>query len=333
MMPTSPNRKEQKQIAKEAKRNARAERKVERKRARELRRLERKRAKELKTAEKRGAKGSQFWADRVVVDDWRVQLHVRQGRARVLDAKNKKVFTGTAYQEAFDALTDAHRPDDGGRDHVVFFLHGFGGRTKRMTDLCQAAREAGFLAEMVEYPSLFRRVDEIANTVAQLVIDSVALRKLHTAKVSLVAFSMGGLVASSVAHALLSAKDAPKLAHIITIGTPHLGSPLANYTKSLTLLGGPNITELTTTNTTQLTRLKAIRGLSFGVICGDGHQNAWTRLGLVGRGDGVVELASANWEGATDSLIVDKVKHTALPSNRQVIAGAIEFLTSGRFKK
>lgn len=167
--------------------------------------------------------GTQFWSDRVVVDDHRLQEHVRFGRARVLDGADRRLHTGRSIDDARRAFDKAvARPRQRG-EHLVIFLHGYGGKTKRMIKLRDAARKAGFTAEVVQYPSLFRTLEELAASITDLVVASAAAHG-RIKKVSVVAFSMGGLVASLVMHRVHQRRDAPALASLVTIGTPHGGS-------------------------------------------------------------------------------------------------------------
>lgn len=311
------------------KRAEKVERKADRTAARETRKAARV-AKKADGAELGRTRGTQFWADRLVVDGWRIQEHVQFGRVRVVSGDNVRVHTGTSYEEAHAAFTEAIGTPQRKGSHLVVFLHGYGGKSQRMAELCASAREAGFVADAIEYPSLFRRVDEIADNVVQLIVDSAAFRGRQVKTVSVVAFSMGGLVASTIIARLAAREDAPRVGRLVTIGTPHRGSPLADLTKVFTVVGGPNITELTTLNQTQLGRLKKLK-VSFGVVGGRGHRNGWTFIGLVDDGDGIVEIESAIAPEADDSLVIDRVKHTKLPSNPEVIAGVIRFLGTGRF--
>jgi pimeloyl-ACP methyl ester carboxylesterase len=274
--------------------------------------------------------GTQFWADRVVVDDHRLQEHVRFGRARVLDGADRRLHTGRSLDDARRAFDDAvARPRQRG-DHLVFFLHGYGGKTRRMFKLRDAAREAGFTAEVVQYPSLFRTIEELAASISDLVVESAAAHG-RIKKVSLVAFSMGGLVASLVAHRLVQRRDAPSLARLITIGTPHGGSPLADVTKWLTSLGGPNIAELTTASRRAMRHLPEAKAARIGVVGSGGFRNGWTLLGLIGEGDGIVELSSAVDVPNAARFVVEGVRHTELPSDPAVIDAVTTFLDAGQF--
>ncbi len=272
--------------------------------------------------------GTQFWRDRLVVDDHRIQQHVRFGRVRVLDPYDRRLHTGTTYSAALAAFTKAVGTSHQRGDHLVVLLHGYGGKaTPRMVPLRDAVRAAGFVAEVVQYPSFFRTVDELASSITDLVAASAAHHR-GIKQVSLVAFSLGGLVASAVMAKLALRKGTPRLGRLVTVGTPHLGSRIANFTKWLTFIGGPNITELVVRDRREL----AVLQVPLGVVAGRGFINGWVLLGLLGDGDGVVELESALGVGAADSLMVNGVKHTRLPAHSEVVEGVVRFLKTGQFK-
>ncbi len=270
--------------------------------------------------------GKQYWTDRLVVSGYRVQEHVRFGRVRVLGPDDRRLHTGTSRQEA-RAVFEAEVPrPQCARRHLVVLLHGYGGSATSMNALRDAARAGGFAAEALNYPSYFRNVEEVVSGVAAAVVDSATYRG-DISTVSLVGFSMGGLVARSVVTRLAQLRNAPRIGRIATIGTPHRGSPIAALAGWLTPIGGPNIVELQEANRREL----SAPNVRFGVVGGSGHTNGWTLLGAVGDGDGVVELSSSVIPGAEDKLVAPRVKHAKLPADPTVVAGVVRYLDTGRF--
>ncbi len=267
--------------------------------------------------------GRVFWRDRLVRRAHRLQEHVRLGHHRVLTPENRRLHSSFSFDDALAALGQAAPRSRSAPRQVVFLLHGYGGRTTRMAPLRDALQAAGLAAEVVQHPSLLRNVDEVAANIAKLVTESVS----NSTTVSFVGFSMGGLVSVRAANLLVAQRGAPRVARVVTIGTPFQGSPLADLASFLTVLGGPTVANLRQRGVAELTR----EDVPLGVIAGRGHRNGWTALGVLGTGDGVVELGSAAPEGATDQLVVHGVKHTRLPANGEVIAGVVRFLRRGRF--
>jgi pimeloyl-ACP methyl ester carboxylesterase len=286
-------------------------------------------AKEARRAGKGPATGH-FWREVLVADDLRLREHIRTGSVDVRTATNARLHKGKSLEEGRAVFTHALGTPRQAGDHLVLLLHGYGGKARRMVPLRDALRAEGFVAEVVQYPSLFRSVDEIAKSIADLCVGSAALHGGRIKTVSLVAFSMGGLVASSVVTMLQQRNAGFALGRLVTIGTPHRGSPLADLTNWLSFLGGPNITRLCTRNDEELASLRR-SGVPFGVIAGDGVRNGWTLVGQLRDGDGVVPLSSAVIEGAEDQLVVQKVKHTRLPGNTTVLESVGRYLRSGRF--
>jgi hypothetical protein len=307
-----------KAAAKTDKREARAQKKTTKQAAKEARR------------EGKGPKTGHFWRELLVADDLRLREHIRTGSIDVRTGAHVRLHKGKNLEEARAAFTQALGTPRQGGEHLVLLLHGYGGKARRMVPLRDALRTEGFVAEVVQYPSLFRSVDETSKSIADLCVGSAALHGGRIKTVSLVAFSMGGLVASSVVTMLLQREAGFVPGRLVTIGTPHRGSPLADVTNWLSFLGGPNITRLCTRNDEELASLRR-SGVSFGVIAGDGVKNGWHTLGQLRDGDGVVPLNSAVIEGAEDKLVLQHVKHTALPSNPVVLESVGRYLKTGRF--
>jgi len=195
--------------------------------------------------------------------------HVRFGRARVLAAADYRLHTGSSVDDAREAF-ERHVPRSKQRgSHLVVLLHGYGGKATRMSPLRDAVREAGMRAEVVQYPSLFRTIDETASSIVDLVEASAAAHG-QVQTVSMVGFSMGGLVASQAMRRLNDRRDSPKIGRLVTIGTPHGGSRIADLFKPLTFLGGPNVSELAHSSRQAFGHLKGLR-VPVGVVAGVGH--------------------------------------------------------------
>ena len=119
---------------------------------------------------------------------------------------------------------------EGMRSHAVLLLHGIG-----QTESCWQApggmaeaigADVTLLPVLVRYNS-GRSVEEIGTEVAALI--EALWRAAPDTEVSLVGFSMGGLVARAAYATAVESKlrSASALRHIVTVGTPHSGSYLA----------------------------------------------------------------------------------------------------------
>jgi pimeloyl-ACP methyl ester carboxylesterase len=132
------------------------------------------------------------------------------------------------------ALPMALRVDGTPGPHVVVFLHGLmetdgswrlGGRETYGDRL---AREHGRTPVYVRY-NTGRHISENGREVADCLEELLAGWPVEVESIALVGHSMGGLVARSACH--LAAADqrawVREVRRIVTLGTPHMGAPLA----------------------------------------------------------------------------------------------------------
>lgn len=92
----------------------------------------------------------------------------------------------------------------------------------------ELARAHGYTSLCVRYNS-GRHVSENGRELARLLAELYATYPVTIQSIALVGHSMGGLVARSAAHQghELGAAWVAKLEHVLSIGTPHFGAPLA----------------------------------------------------------------------------------------------------------
>jgi pimeloyl-ACP methyl ester carboxylesterase len=132
------------------------------------------------------------------------------------------------------ALADAH-PGAGGR--VVVFLHGLmetefswrvGAGPDGETYATRLRRDLGSTPVEVRYNS-GRHVSENGLSLADLLAELVAQWPAEVESIALMGHSMGGLVARSACHQGAERGDdwVGLVRHVISLGTPHMGAPLA----------------------------------------------------------------------------------------------------------
>jgi pimeloyl-ACP methyl ester carboxylesterase len=132
------------------------------------------------------------------------------------------------------ALAGAH-PGAGGR--VVVFLHGLmetefswrvGAGPDGETYATRLRRDLGCTPVEVRYNS-GRHISENGLSLADLLSELVAQWPAEVESIALVGHSMGGLVARSACHQGAERGDdwARLVRHVISLGTPHMGAPLA----------------------------------------------------------------------------------------------------------
>lgn len=133
-----------------------------------------------------------------------------------------------------DALAVAH-PDPGGR--LVVFLHGLmetefswrlGAGREGETYATRLRRDLGFTPIEIRYNS-GRHISTNGLSLADLLGELVAVWPVEVGSLALVGHSMGGLVARSACHQAGERGDpwVRRVRHVISLGTPHMGAPLA----------------------------------------------------------------------------------------------------------
>jgi pimeloyl-ACP methyl ester carboxylesterase len=131
-------------------------------------------------------------------------------------------------------LAAAH-PDAGGR--LVVFVHGLmeteyswrlGAGPEGETYATRLRRDLGCTSVEVRYNS-GRHISENGLSLADLLAELVAAWPAEVESIALVGHSMGGLVARSACHQAAERGDAwvRQVRHMISLGTPHMGAPLA----------------------------------------------------------------------------------------------------------
>jgi len=120
---------------------------------------------------------------------------------------------------------------------LVVFVHGlmgtevtwhWGARDGRESYGARLERELGCIPVYVRY-NTGRHVSENGRSLADLLEQLVAAWPTGVEEVALVGHSMGGLVARSACHqaALDESAWTGKVRHVVSLGTPHMGAPLA----------------------------------------------------------------------------------------------------------
>jgi pimeloyl-ACP methyl ester carboxylesterase len=133
-----------------------------------------------------------------------------------------------------DALADAH-PNAGGR--VVVFLHGLmetefswrlGAGPEGETYATRLRRDLDCTPVEIRYNS-GRHISANGLSLADLLEELAAAWPVEVESLALVGHSMGGLVARSACYQAAERGDSwvRRVRHVISLGTPHMGAPLA----------------------------------------------------------------------------------------------------------
>jgi pimeloyl-ACP methyl ester carboxylesterase len=136
------------------------------------------------------------------------------------------------------ALTEAF-PNATGR--LVLFVHGLGqtddawklGADRHVPYGARLEAELGYTPLYVRY-NTGRHVSENGRDLAELLEAVVRCWPVEVHEIALIGHSMGGLVGRSACHYAVDQLWPSKVAHIFTLGTPHLGAPLEKATTAAT---------------------------------------------------------------------------------------------------
>ena len=209
--------------------------------------------------------------------------------------------------------------------HPVILLHGIARTSRSMARLARALHTAGFAPVAIDYPS---RQQPIA-ALAEILHPAIAAIARDAEELHFVGHSMGGLVA----RAYIAAHRPERLGRVVTIGTPHGGSEVADFLQRCPLYRrfyGPAGLEMTTAQAHD-TPLP-YPDYAIGCISGNRFLDPIAGLFIVERpNDGRVSTQSATPAGASDHVTV-AASHSGLLLNKTAFAHTISFLTSGRFE-
>lgn len=271
--------------------------------------------------------GRQLWGDEFIHAGYRIQRNVITGTHRLLDPRDLRL-AGGAWDDcraAFDRLRDQHDIQPAS-DHLVILLHGYLRSKEVMSPMGRHLRSRGYDAWALNYPSTRQSLEEHAAQVEALLDRAEGART-----VSIVAHSMGGMVAR-----VLLAREGDwmrrmRMNRLVMIGTPNQGAEIAEHLVNLSGLDsllGPALT--------QLHRSKARRlptpPIPFGLIAGArGDGRGWNPL-LPGDDDMTVTVDSVHLPGFEDVWIVEGAIHSFIHQRPDVVRGVDRYLKTGRFR-
>lgn len=196
---------------------------------------------------------------------------------------------------------------------LVVLIHGLGRTSASMWLLAQQISGKGFQVIKLGYKSTSQGIE------ASIMEVRYRLASLKAGPLILVGHSMGGFIA---AHILRDPKGL-QIERVLQIGSPNLGSPLADRLGGVwpfRHLCGPALAELPSF---------ATRKPSLPSIGSIGGTMGLPWIGLPTPHDGAVTLRSA-WAGAGHHAAVSNL-HTLLPLSPKVSRLAIRFITHGNF--
>jgi len=208
---------------------------------------------------------------------------------------------------------------------TVVCVHGLWMTGVDMSLLRRRIRRCGFDVRQFTYPSIRADVKTNAERLQRFI------STLEAGTIHLVGHSLGGLVIRQTVHELSQTADERRIGRIVTLGTPHNGSRVAQVMAARPWM-------------------RWVLGRSFyhgldgqlppwpvnhepGVIAGTLNIGIGRLItSLPGVSDGTVLLEETRLEGGSDHITVP-VTHTALQFSRQAAQQVCAFLRHGRFER
>lgn len=203
---------------------------------------------------------------------------------------------------------------------VVLLLHGFLRGPGSMQRLHRYLEDAGFIVEDWSYPSSHAGVEDHARKLRATlheVASDPAVRRIH-----IVGHSLGGLVArAALADRRFdgdpaSAEIANKVGRLVTLATPHRGSPRASAVAAWVGSRVPILTELTNDAESPVHSMGLPTRVQVGTVSG--------------ARDRTVAIESSRMTGEHDHLLVDS-GHSFIMNHPDTLLGVLRFLTNGSF--
>lgn len=280
---------------------------------------------------KRTLGGRQFWTDRFIHDDWRIQQHASTGGFRLLDANECRRERGTFSEclASFERFRQQESLPDL-RPTTVILLHGIADTRGVMRHLVRLLRTSADRSVLnLGYASTRRPLSDHAAALASVIEHLNGVEDIH-----LVGYSLGALV---IRHYLadLQRQGVPesRVRRIVMIGAPNNGAQLARRlgrgNPLIRMVLGESCAELSGA-WDLLERRLAIPTCEFGILAGNGSRLIGGNPLIDGENDFIVGVAETKLPGASDFAVLP-VAHAFMPKNRLVLECTQQFLESGYF--
>lgn len=212
----------------------------------------------------------------------------------------------------------------------VILLHGLARTENSLSKLEDAAREAGYVAVNLGYPSRDNPIEVLADDVISRALQQC--RSANTQRVHFITHSLGGILVRYylTRHALAN------LGRVVMLSPPNQGSEAADDLQDLSLyqwLNGPAGQQLVTGPTGLPAQLGPV-DYPLGIITGNRHAffDGWLADLFPGEHDGKVSVERAKVEGMSDFLVVPN-SHSFIMDDDEVIAQSLYFLRNGHFER
>lgn len=226
---------------------------------------------------------------------------------------------GLIYPEPFPILHTVE-------DESVVLIHGLGRGAANMRQLKIRLEIQGYEVCNIDYATIGKGVDSMVEETSEKIDECI----LSERKVHFVGHSLGGLVIRSYLadHPSVVAND--NLGYVVTLGTPHHGSEVADkFDGSVLIEVAGGVSQSLVTGDRSLGNQLPPPNYSLGAIAGT-NSNFTTDRYFDGVNDGLVSLESSQISGMQDFIALD-VTHIDMPYDPDVAYQTMHFLQTGQF--
>jgi pimeloyl-ACP methyl ester carboxylesterase len=276
--------------------------------------------------------GTQFWTDRLIYGDWRIQQNAVTGHYRLLDDENVRQASGTYSEcrtEFLRLKKELELPPM--KSTAVITLHGLGAFRGLMQPMASyLAKEGDWTAINFSYASTRKSVADHALALGHVIDNLEGVEHVH-----LVAHSLGNIVVRRYFELRTEQPNAdrhgPKIERVVMIGPPNNGSAVARLlenSKLFEVVGGTSAEQLG--EAWDELKPKLATPPHFGIIAGSTLGGNGTNPLVPGDDDMMVGVEETKLAGAEDFLTVSST-HTLLLFKREVREATLRFLKDGYF--
>jgi len=275
--------------------------------------------------------GQQYWTDRRVEGEWRIQHNLVTGHYRLLDPASVRRAWGTRPQcdSVWQSLAKAgHIQPYRGR--VAILLHGLNRSHHSMQPLAEKlSRESDFQVINFQYASSRATVQTHAAALAE-VIEGLGP---EVTEIHFVAHSLGNIVVRNYLHQRQNVERGqitdPRLTRMVMLGPPNQGSSLARLLANdlaFNAVAGVSGRQLSQ-SWAELEAELAVPAFPFAVIAGGRDETDWVERAVFnGPSDRIVSVAETKLPGAALEVQLP-IAHTFMMRDARAMQIAADFLT------
>ena len=268
--------------------------------------------------------GTQFWSDRVLFHQWRIQHNVVTGHYRLLDGDDHRHAWGSFEHCRLKLARIRRRRKLPAMDgDAVIVMHGLWGGRSSMDKMAEHLRRHSDLQVFnISYASTRQDMSAHAESLAKVVESLEGVDRIH-----FVAHSMGNLV---IRRYLFDHED-PRIGRIVMLGPPNDGAQLAKrYGKrTYKFLAGEAANQLGQ-DWDKIKEKLAVPSGQFGIIAGSQPAGGRGNPLIAGDDDMVVRVEETKLPGAADFAVLP-LYHSFIMNDATVQKYTLHFLEHGRF--